>query len=126
MAAATHPNFRVWLTDQFAETGIARRELARRLAAKHPQGVTPATIDTNRRAIYRYLDEANPMIPTQQTRVAFAEAFGVDPATVPSEDDDEESQADLDASLRLIAVQRAELSRIERQLRALKREGVGT
>lgn len=93
--------FRDWLSRELVEQKVPRRELARRMAAKHPEGVTPQTIETYRRAIYRYLDPADPMRPTEQTRAAFAEAFGVDPAEVP--DDDEEP--DLQETLRAFAAQ---------------------
>lgn len=94
--------FRDWLSQQLEEKKVPRRELARRMAAKHPEGVTPQTIETYRRAIYRYLDATDPMLPTEQTRTAFAEAFGVDPSEVP---DDAEEEPDLEAALRMMAAQ---------------------
>lgn len=121
MAVATHHSFRAWLSDQFDTTGIPRREIARRLASKHPKGATPATIETFRGAIYRYLKGT--MIPTVATRNAFAEAFGVDPSTVPATDEDEESEPNLDATLLMIAAQRADLAKLERQLFALRDNG---
>lgn len=99
---------------------MPRRELARRLATKHPEGVTPQTIETYRRAIYRYLDVTEPMLPNLQTRSAFAAALGVSPSEVPSSDD-EEGEPDLSATLQSLAREQAELSRkLTRALRSVQ------
>lgn len=114
---AAHSNFRSWLSAEIDRQGIARRELARRLASKHPAGLTPSTLETHRRAIYRYLDASDPMLPNEQTRRAFAEALGVDPSEVPM--DDEDDDLDLDATLQALAREQAELSqRLRRVLKA--------
>lgn len=94
--------FRDWLNRQLEEHDVPRRELARRMAAKHPEGVTIKTIETYRRAIYRYLDPDDPMHPTEQTRAAFADVFGVEPDEVP---DDSDEEPDLQAALRMMAAQ---------------------
>lgn len=70
--------------------GLSRREVARRMAEKHPDGVTPQTTETYRRAIRRYLEVENPQKPTQQTRHAIADALGVDRGSLPTEEDEEE------------------------------------
>ena len=85
------------------------------MSTKHPKGATPSTLETYRRAIYKYLDPEQPSNPTQPTREAIAEALGVDPSTIPSDDDDEE---DLNATLQALLREQAELSR--RLSRALK------
>lgn len=108
--------FRTWLQDEIDAQGLSRREVARRMATKHPKGVTPSTAETYRRAIYKYLDPEQPSNPTQPTREAIAEALGVDPSTIPADDDDEE--ADLQATLQALLHEQAELSR--RLSRALK------
>lgn len=90
MAAGT---FREWLGSELERQQIKRRALARRLAAKHPEGATPATIETYRRAIYKYLDPTDPTIPTESTRLAFAEALGVKPEEIPEDDDEDEPLA---------------------------------
>lgn len=95
--------FRTWLAGEISKQGLTRREVARRLAAKHPEGVTATTIETYRRAIYKYLDAERPAKPTQPTRQAFADALGVDAAQIPSDDEDEED--DLERAL-LRVVQR--------------------
>lgn len=109
MAKRTHKTFRGWLQYELTTQGLARREVARRLATKHPKGAIPETIETYRRAIYRYLDESSPMIPNQATRNAFAEALGVAVEDVPSEDEDE----DLDIE--------AAMAQMTRELRSLRR-----
>jgi transcriptional regulator with XRE-family HTH domain len=109
--------FRTWLAGEMERQGLSRREVARRLAASHPQGVTPSTTETYRRAVRRYLDAEDPQSPTAQTRTAFAVALEVDPAEVPSSDDDEEE--DLAAALQALAREQAEMSRrLNRVLKA--------
>jgi hypothetical protein len=117
MAAHT---FREWLNGEIDRQDIRRRELARRLATKHPEGVNAQTIETYRRAIYKYLDPTNPTVPTLPTRTAFAIALGVDPAEVPDSDDESEGR-DLNATLQALAREQAELSR--RLSRVLKAAG---
>lgn len=116
---APNRTFRGWLNRTLADKKVARRELARRLAAGHPEGVTPQTIETYRRAIYRYLDERDPMIPNAQTRNAFADALGVPRDEVPAEDDEE---PDLEAALQALARDHAEWGRrLSRVLKATAR-----
>lgn len=114
MARSKHRTFRSWLRSELDSQKLPRRELARRLAAKHPSGVTQQTIETYRRAIYRYLDETDPMQPNEQTRGAFADALGVDPSEVPSEDEDEDFDAI--AALQAMARDQAELQKRMRRL----------
>lgn len=117
MATTAPRTFRSWLLAELLEQGVARRELARRLAAKHPAGVTPQTIETHRRAIYRYLDEVDPMMPNAQTRAAFAEVLGVDEDEIPTDDEEE---PDLPSTLQALVREQAHLNRrIERALKEL-------
>ena len=58
------------------------------MAEQHPKGVTPATIETYRRAIRRYLEGQQE--PTVQTRNAIADALGIDRDQLPVDDDEEE------------------------------------
>lgn len=81
--------------------GLSRREVARRMAENHPQGVTLQTTETYRRAVRRYLDPENPQRPTEGTRNAIADALGVDRSAVPTEEDEEE---DLQLALLLRAI----------------------
>jgi hypothetical protein len=118
MGSASHDTFRGWLSQKLVDEGVPRRELARRMASKHPAGVNPQTIETFRRAIYRYLDDTDPMRPNEQTRAAVAEAFGVDPSEIP---DDTEEEPDLAAALRMMAAQNRTLTR---QLRRMAKERV--
>lgn len=103
--------FKDWLEGQLEKRQIPRRELARRMAAQHPEGVTNQTIETYRRAIYKYLGP-DPTIPSEPTRNAFAAALDVDPSEVPSEDDEEEP--DLAATLQMLT---RDLQRVRRQMR---------
>lgn len=90
---------------------MSRREMARRLASQRPEGLTPKTFETYRRAVKRYLSEESPMSPSPQTRVAFAEAFGIDPDEVPSNEDEEED---------LMAPLMRELKRLQERVRSLE------
>lgn len=122
MEREAHRTFRSWLAAELAGQNVPRRELARRLAAQHPKGVTADTIETYRRAVYRYLDPVAPMIPNQQTRAAFADALGVSPDEVPVSDDEDEP--DLTAALQAIALGHVELGRqLTRALKVAQAEG---
>lgn len=96
--------------------GLSRREVARRLAAQHPKGVTPDTVETYRRAVRRYL-EVDPQVPTVQTQRAIAIAVGVSPDELPDGDQDEEE--DLAVTLQGLVREHREMSRrLERALKA--------
>lgn len=85
--------FNEWLAGEMARRSVTKRELARRLAAKHPEGVTSKTLDNSRRAVRRYLKgEQNPLAPTRE---AIADALGVDRDSVPSLDEEEEEDLNL-------------------------------
>lgn len=62
------------------------RKLARTMAERHPHGATHATIETNRRALYKYLREG--AVPSRAMRAAIAEALGVSVEEIPEEDDE--------------------------------------
>lgn len=72
---------------------MSRRELARRLAAKHPDGVNEKTVGNFRTAIRRYLK--GDQNPNAQTRKAYAEALGIDASLLPEDDEDEDLEAAL-------------------------------
>lgn len=124
---ASTPTFRGWLDNELKQQGVSRRELARRLAAGHPEGVTPKTLETYRRAIYKYLDPSKQRTPTEPTRLAFAAALGVDPALVPTDEEDDEDEPDVAATLQALAREHADISRrINRALLAIEREETTT
>jgi transcriptional regulator with XRE-family HTH domain len=109
--------FRDWLSDAIPTSGLSKREIARRMAAKHPRGVNLNTIETGRRTLNKIL--AGDLTPTQPTRDSIAEALGRDDAPAVTDEDDEES--DLSSTLQALAREQAELSR--RLSRALKAVG---
>jgi transcriptional regulator with XRE-family HTH domain len=84
------PLFRDWLADAIDRSGLSKREIARRMAAKHPQGVTFETIETGRRTINKIL--AGKSTPTQPTRDAIADALERDDHPSESADDEEEDE----------------------------------
>lgn len=112
------PVFRNWLSGAVADSGLTKREIARRMAAKHSNGVTTDTVETARRTVNKIL--AGDLTPTQPTRDWIADALERgDAPSVASEDDDEES--DLPSLLHSLVLEQAELSR--RLTRALKAVG---
>lgn len=106
------PKFGIWLKQAIAESGLSKREIARRMAAKHPKGATPETVDTARRTLNKIV--GGEQTPTQPTRDSIAAALGRGDA--PLVDDDEE--IDLAATLQAIAREQAEVNR--KLSRALK------
>jgi hypothetical protein len=111
------PVFRDWLSNAISTSGLSKREIARRMAAKHPRGVTADTIETARRTLNKVLGG---MTPTQPTRDLIAAAIERDDApSVEGDDDDEES--DLATVLLRIVKDQDDLSR--RLTRALKAVG---
>lgn len=101
--------------------GVSRRQLAKRLAANHP-----STVETYRRAVNRYLQDEDPVLPRRSARYDIADALGVDRSSVPTDDDEEE---DLQLALLLRACrarsQRKQLPpRLEDWLRWGIRNGV--
>lgn len=97
--------FQGWLTGELERQDVTRRELARRLASEHRDGLTQKTFESSRRAIYKYLN--GEISPSEGTRVAIADALGVDPSLVPTDEDEEE---DLYVAL-LLRAMRAKRSR---------------
>lgn len=89
-------SFAEWLRMEMEQRDVSRRELARRMAESHRDGVTPQTVETYRRAIRRYLDADDPQVPKEQTREAIADALGVDRGQLP---DDEDEEVDLNLAL---------------------------
>lgn len=109
------PTFKEWLTGAISDSGMSKREIARRMAAKHPKGVTLETIETGRRTLNKIL--AGDLTPTQPTRDSIAEALGR--TDQPSESDEEED--DLQATLQALAREQAELNRrLNRALKAVQ------
>jgi hypothetical protein len=110
------PQFREWLSDAIERSGLSKREIARRMAARHPHGVSLDTIETGRRTLNKIL--AGDLTPTQPTRNTIASALERDDA--PSEEDDEED--DPVAALHALALEHAELARkYRRALKAVER-----
>ena len=85
-------------------SGLSKREVARRMARKHPHGVTPDTIETGRRTINKVL--AGDLSPRDPMRASIAEALGE--KKFPSVDDEEE---DLEATLAALVRERPQLAR---------------
>lgn len=83
------PMFRSWLAEALEGSGQSKREIARRMAAKHPRGVTHDTIETARRTLNKIL--SGDLTPTQPTRATIAAALERD--DFPSVEDDEEPSA---------------------------------
>lgn len=110
--------FRDWLAGEMDRQGLSRREVARRLAVHHPEGVTVNTVETFRRAIRRYLDPVDPQRPNPTTRLAFADALEADPADVPTAEDEAEDVTDL---AELVRQQAALNRRLKRALNAQER-----
>lgn len=112
------PIFRDWLSEAVVASGLTKREIARRMAAKHSRGVNTDTIETARRTVNKIL--AGDLTPTQPTRDWIADALDRDDApSVASEDDDEES--DLSSTLHALVREQALLSRkLTRALRAVQ------
>lgn len=111
------PNFREWLSAAIESSGLSKREIARRMAAKHKNGVTYETIETGRRTLNKIL--SGDLTPTQPTRDTIAEALDRDDA--PSTDDDDEDE--LLSSLDVRSLLRAQRDLNRRVTRALKAVG---
>lgn len=109
--------FKGWLTGEMRRQDVTRRGLARRLASQHPEGVNEATVETYRRAIYKYLHSAKPTKPTNPTRAAFAVALGVSPDEVPSSEDEEEAEDVMAPLMR-------EVMRLQKQIQNFHQEEV--
>jgi transcriptional regulator with XRE-family HTH domain len=110
--------FREWLGEAITTSGLSKREIARRMAAGHPRGVTAETVETARRTINKIL--AGDLTPTQPTRDSIAAAL--DRGDAPALGDDDEEEDSLADTLQRIARQQAELAqlarRLDRQMRA--------
>jgi len=107
------PNFQEWLAGAIPASGLPKREVARRMAARHPRGATYDTIETARRTLNKIL--AGTLTPTQPTRDLIAVALDRDDAPGAGEDDGEDDSA---GTLHALAREQADLSR--RLSRALK------
>lgn len=101
------PRFRDWLSEAVETSGLSKREIARRMAARHPRGATAETIETARRTVNKIL--AGDLTPTQPTRDSIAAAL--ERRDAPSVDDEEE-EPDLAATLLALA----ELNRQSRRV----------
>ncbi len=108
--------FRDWLSSAITASGLSKREIARRMAAKHPNGATLDTVETARRTVNKVLGG---MTPTQPTRDWIAGALDRDDA--PSVDDEDDEESDLPSLLQSLVAEQAELSRrISRVLKAVE------
>jgi transcriptional regulator with XRE-family HTH domain len=110
------PQYREWLAEAVETSGLSKREIARRMATRHPRGVTADTIDTARRTVNKIL--AGDLTPTQPTRDSIAAALArADGPAV----GDEEEEPDLAETLHALAREQSELSRkLDRALRGVK------
>lgn len=108
------PNFREWLAGALETSGLPKREIARRMAANHPKGVTYETIETGRRTLNKIL--SGDLTPTQPTRDAIAAAL--ERTDAPTTDDDEEDE--LLSALDIHALVREQAAITRRLNRALK------
>lgn len=108
------PKFAEWLAEAIPASGLSKREIARRMAATHPRGVTPDTVETGRRTINKIL--SGDLTPTQPTRDSISAALErVDGPPVSA---DHDGKPDLEATLQAIARETAELNRrVDRALR---------
>lgn len=113
-------HFRSWLSEAVQESGLPKREIARRMAAKHPRGVNTDTIETARRTLNKIL--AGDLTPTQPTRDWVADALERDDApSVASEDDDDEESDVASVLLQIVRRQRdldRDLSRVLKAVQA--------
>lgn len=82
----TTPEFSDWLRGTLERTGVSRRELARRLAAKYPQDGGQDAEETQRRKVKRILS-GQTRNPTQETRDSICDALGVPRKSAPPETD---------------------------------------
>jgi hypothetical protein len=98
------PRFREWLEDAISRSGLSKREIARRIATKHPDGPTHAATETYRRTLNKIL--AGDLTPTNPTRAVIAEALGE--GDFPSVEDDEEDE--LERALAAIAERKQRLA----------------
>jgi hypothetical protein len=92
MASATGSKFSGWLREKLDEKRAADaqygvRTLARKMAEKHPAGVTYGTVESYRSTLKKYLRGAR---PGPAMRSAIAEALGVSEDEMPTREDDEE------------------------------------
>lgn len=101
------PKYREWLKKAIAESGLSKREIARRMASKHPLGATADTIDTARRTLNKIA--AGDLTPTQPTRDSIGEALGRGDG--PAVDDDLEEELDFEAAIQSMARDLAALRR---------------
>ena len=100
------PTFRDWLSEAIPASGLSKREIARRMAAKHPAGVSLDTIETARRTINKVLKAD--LSPRDPLRDSIADALGRDDhPSVADEDDD-----DLEATLAALTREHPQLVRV--------------
>ena len=71
--ARKNETFREWLEEALSESGLSRKGLARRIAERHPHGVTESTTESARRTLRRIL--SGDLNPTQPTRDSIQEAL---------------------------------------------------
>lgn len=105
-------HFRGWLAEAVSASGLSKREIARRMAAKHPQGVSHDTIETARRTINKVL--AGTLTPRNPLRESIAAALGR--GDFPSVEDEDED--DLQATLQKLAEDPQAARAVSRLLKA--------
>lgn len=97
--------FRDWLAGAIQESGLSKREIARRMAAKHPAGANTDTMETARRTINKILK--GDLSPRDPLRDSIAEALDRDDH--PSVE--EEGADDLEATLTALTRENPVLAR---------------
>lgn len=108
------PTFREWLGPVIESSGLSKREIARRMAVKHPKGVTYETIETGRRTLNKIL--SGDLSPTQPTRDSIAAALGEKNApTVEAEEEDDLPAAMLRSLMRDQQLLNKRISRVLKQ-----------
>lgn len=99
MRGESPSTFKDWLADALEDSGATKRGLARRMAEKHPRGVTQDTIESSRRTLRKII--AGKQTPTQPTRDSIQDALGRhDAPTVEDENADGPTTSEARALLR--------------------------
>jgi len=106
------PRFREWLEDAIADSGLSKREIARRIATKHQDGANFQTIETYRRTLNKII--AGKLTPTNPTRTVIAAAIGLE--DFPTEEDDEVDE--VDRALAVLAAKRDRIASRRQRVRS--------
>jgi hypothetical protein len=107
------PSYREWLADAIQESGLSKREVARKLAAKHPNGVSLETIESYRRTIRKILFDGQ--TPRDPLRASIGEALDRDDYPTGADEDEDDLEATLAALTREHPQLARALTRLVRQ-----------